>query len=460
MREVFPGKAAPIAGLVSAVAGTLVAIMFVPDTPSAQGALTLPALALATGILFVPAVQALTRSKAMMNAENFVAFAYVYWILLDPIQGAYNLYDASDEAITYTFIAIGISAAAMWAGVLNGAWRLPQFFLDVVARPLEHRTIVRIFSVCFALGMFNYLYSVNFDPVAMFSFLGENRWSAPWAREQFGGWDAFLDHAQYFGYVLPSLAALLVVRRGWLRLETWLAIGAAVIMVLFLAQGGGRRIIGVTIGAAILVWALAQPKLNLRRISIVVVAVSGVLWLMQFMLESRMAGYQNYAEQGSKLEYLHVDDNFLRLAQIIDIVPEEHPYLHLDQITYVLVRPIPRVFWEGKPKGPGFDLAETLGLKEISLSSSIIGEWYLSLGWLTVLLGGWLHGRLASTANVLLKGRVVANNPIVYALAVMVLVAGIRSMVDLVIMSYAILAWYGVLWIVTRRSQRRSPSRR
>ena len=39
---------------------------------------------------------------------------------------------------------------------------------------------------------------------------------------------------------------------------------------------------------------------------------------------------------------------------------------------------------------------------------------------------------------------VTANNPIVYGLAVMVLFAGMRSMLDLVVMSYALAAWWGV----------------
>ena len=409
MNEVFKGNSGAIAGLVTALLGTMLAVAFIPDNPATSGALSLPALVLAAGILFVPAVRAFTGSESVLNAENFVAFAYVYWILLDPIQGAYDLYGASDEAITYTMIAIGISAAAMWAGVLGRPWRMPQIFNDVVSRPLETSTALKVIPTCFLLGMINYLYAVNFDIVEMFSYLGRDRWSAPWGRGALGGWDAFLDHAQYFGYALPSLAALMVVRRGWVKPESWLAIGAAVIMVAFLSQGGGRRIVGVTVGAAILVWLLAQPKVDVRKILTVMVATFGLLVLMQFMLEIRTKGYESYVEKGSQLEYLHVDDNFLRLAQIIDIIPAEHPYVYLNQIVYVAVRPIPRVFWEGKPTDPGFDLAETLGLAGVSLSISIIGEWFMCFGWVAVILGGWLHGRVASAANGLREGKVVAN---------------------------------------------------
>ena len=59
-----------------------------------------------------------------------------------------------------------------------------------------------------------------------------------------------------------------------------------------------------------------------------------------------------------------------------------------------------------------------------------------------MVFGGWLHGRLARTVNVLRETPSTCTNPIVFALAVMVLVSGMRSMQELVIMSYALVAWW------------------
>ena len=58
----------------------------------------------------------------------------------------------------------------------------------------------------------------------------------------------------------------------------------------------------------------------------------------------------------SEYDYLHVDDNFLRLAQVIQLVPAQHDYVYLQQLIFTAVRPVPRVFWPGKPIDPGFDL--------------------------------------------------------------------------------------------------------
>jgi hypothetical protein len=220
-------------------------------------------------------------------------------------------------------------------------------------------------------------------------------------------------------------------------------------MLLFLTQGGGRRLIGVTVGAALLVWVQAHPGMRLKNIIIVGVGTIALAWTSQFILNIRTGGLQSFLERGSEYDYLHVDDNFLRLAQVIEIVPAQHPYVGSGMVVYAIVRPIPRVFWPNKPVDAGFDLPTAVGMRGVSLSMSIIGEWYIGWGWMAIVIGGWLHGRLAKVANMLRDQGISSRNPIVYGLAVMVLVAGMRSMLDLIIMSYALVAWWGVNRLVT-----------
>lgn len=441
----------PVLGLATSALGTLGALMLFPDNPSPRGALFVPGTVLAVSIIFVPAMRVITNSKTMMNADNFVAIGYIGWLLLDLIQGAYDLGDASNNALRSALIAVGVSACAMWAGAIGRPWALPKWLVSVANRPLDSRAVVRLVPICFFLGMLNYMYSVQFNIVEMFSYLGNTRWDSPWARGQLGGWGSFVDQTPYFGYVLPSLTALLIVRRGF-RFQTLLSIAASVIMLLFLAQGGGRRIIMVTVGAALIVWVQAQPGMKIRQFLTVGAASIALVWTMQFMLNVRTRGYEEFLNSESEYDYLHVDDNFLRLAQVIQMVPGRHDYVYLQQVSFTLVRPVPRVFWPGKPINPGFDLATEVGMKGVSLSSSIIGEWYLAWGWPALIFGGWFHGRLSGTASTLRDIGIAAKNPIVYALAVMVLVAGLRSMQDLVIMSYALVAWWGVNRFVSPKS--------
>jgi oligosaccharide repeat unit polymerase len=449
--EVSGGRNEAGIGFAATSVGLLISLSVFPADPSPAGALTIPGTILTVGILFVPVMRAIRRSSQLLNAENLVAFGYVFWLLLDLIQGAYDLTDAADWAIRDAFIAIGVSAATMWIGVLGRPWPIPKWLAEIASKTMDTRTIERLVPVCLILGMFNYALAVDFNLPVMFSYLGESRWAAPWARDQLGGWGAFLDQMQYFGYVLPSLTALLIARKGF-KFSVALSVVASGIMLAFLSQGGGRRIIGVTVGAAILVWIQAQKELKVRRLVIATAAVVGLLTAMQFMLNIRSRGYADFVYRGeSEYDYLHVDDNYLRLAQIIQIIPAEHGYVGFQQVWFTLIRPVPRVFWPGKPVDVGFDLPAVVGLKGVSLSSSIIGEWYLSFGWLAVAFGGWLHGRLAITANALREREEYKANPIVYGLAVMVLVSGMRSMQDLVIMSYALVAWWAANRLMRER---------
>jgi hypothetical protein len=316
--------------------------------------------------------------------------------------------------------------------------------LDGATRQLDSGTIIKAVPICLLLGMFNYAYSVDFDIPRMFSYLGEQRWAAPWVRSQLGGWEAFRDQAPYFGYVLPSLAALLIAREGPFSFRSLFAVACSVLMLVFLAQGGGRRIVGVMIGAALMVYVQMSANRRVTNIVVIGAAAMALAWTAQFMLNIRTAGYERFREQGSSYDYLHVDDNFLRLAQIIDIVPKRRDHVYSRQIVFTLVRPVPRVLWPGKPVSTGFDLPTEVGMEGVSLSSSIVGEWYLSWGWYAVIFGAWLHGRLAATANSLREAGRQTDNPIIFSLAVMVLLAGQRSMQDLVLMSYALVAWWAV----------------
>ena len=435
----------PVIGLMATAFATVIAVVVLfPDQPAPRGALMLPALVLTAGLLLVPAMRVLSGSSETTNAENFVMVGFVFWLLLDLLQGAYDLRQASNDALRDALLSIGVTAAAVWVGVLGRPWKAPSWLVEVASRPLETRMITRLVPICFVLGMFNFAYAVDFDIPVMFSYLGANRWSAPWSRGQLGGWNAFIDQMPYFGYVLPSLTALLIARQGLVRFTTLIAIACSAIMLMFLAQGGGRRLIGVTVGAALIVWVQAQPGRRFRNLIVVGVGAVALAWASQFILNIRSAGIEAFLERGSEYDYLHIDDNFLRLAQVIEMVPDQQPYVGTGQVVYALVRPIPRVFWPNKPVDSGFDLSREVGIKGVSLSMSIIGEWYLSWGWLAVIFGGWLHGRLAKAANTLRDEGISSRNPIVFGLAVMVIVAGMRSMLDLIIMSYALVAWWGV----------------
>jgi hypothetical protein len=156
-----------------------------------------------------------------------------------------------------------------------------------------------------------------------------------------------------------------------------------------------------------------------------------------------------------KEKHLHVDDNFYRLTQIIQFIPESYPYVYHKYLIYILIRPIPRVFWSEKPTDPGFDLPSALGIEGVSFSCSVIGELFMSGGLLGVALGGWLYGKMAGMASQLLSGNVTLGSLVIYSTMIMALFAGMRSMLELVLVSYVVLAWIGLSWIFIRFKSRK-----
>jgi hypothetical protein len=218
-------------------------------------------------------------------------------------------------------------------------------------------------------------------------------------------------------------------------------------MAAFLAQLGGRRLIGVVFGMAIILWVLVQKTMKPRVILGVAIAAATVLLIMQTMLAYRNVGLRAALGGEEEVEgpgYLHVDDNFLRLAQIVELFPKEYPHVYLKYPFYVFARPIPRVLWEGKPTDPGFKLADALEWSGVSLSCSVVGELYMAAGLFGVLLGGWFYGRLGGMAYAVLMSRRAVGALIVYSTFMMALFAGVRSMLDLVLICYVILAWMAI----------------
>ena len=71
-------------------------------------------------------------------------------------------------------------------------------------------------------------------------------------------------------------------------------------------------------------------------------------------------------------------------------------------------------------------------------------------GWIAVFLGGWVYGRLASTASRLLARKAGEGALILYSAFLLALFAGIRSGIELVLTSYVLLIWLVLCWITRR----------
>src|SRR5262245_62002053 len=191
-------------GAVAAMCGTIAAIASMPDDPQPSGALFWPALLLGIGLLSVPLARVCRNTTVLLRAEHFLMVGLVYWLLLDPLQGAYPMVGVSHDDAVMAFVAIGIMAVGIWIGVGGTGWSLPKLVLRTVKRRLGTKSLFGAVLVAFFLGMFYFAFSSSFDPVTMIDGLSACRFCAPWSRSSIGGSEAFLEHLKYFGYILPS----------------------------------------------------------------------------------------------------------------------------------------------------------------------------------------------------------------------------------------------------------------
>jgi len=462
-RPAFGVTAAPILtmrslvlAVVSISIATTLSVLLIPDNPSSEGALFYPALVMSVGLATAPVAAAFRYPKALLRGESLLSLAPIYWLLLDLLQGVYAMEDITADQVRFAFLAIGLFVTMVWFGAIRRPWRIPNVVISAVSQEFSINTYFWLAIACFFIGMLNFAVPCNFNVFEMVRYLGQERWAAPWGRGQLGGWDAFLDHLQYFGYLLPVLTVVIGRRVGVRNVRTLICIGLSVIVALFLAQSGSRRVIGVVGGMALILWVLDQQRLRLKHLLLTTVVIVGLLIALQVMLEYRNVGLGVLVGNGEiasgthekrqilEEQHLRVDDNFYRLCQIIQLIPDSYPFVYQKYLVYVVVRPVPRIFWPEKPVDPGFDLPTALGVQGVSYSYSVIGELYMSLGFIGIALGGWFYGRVASLASGLLARCTTQGALVIYRIVVMALFSGMRSILELILVSYVVLAWVGL----------------
>ena len=453
----------PAIGIAATLIATFVAVNLIPDHPEPEGALFWSALALSAGLLVAPVAAAFRQAKALLRAEHLLVLAPIYWLLLDLLQGAYPMDGISVVEIEEAFTGIGIFVCCVWIGSTGRPWQLPSFIKETVAKDLPSSVYFYLAVASFLLGISRFAVATDFNPIAMFQSIGSGRWDAPWARGQLGGWDAFLDHLQYFGYLTAVLTVVVGRRLGWRNWRTIVSALMSVVMALFLVQSGSRRVIGVVVGMALIFWILVQGTgFKFKHALTAALTVIALLFAMQFMLQYRNVGLtvalsEPAVEQPNlpPNEFLHVDDNFYRLCQVVQLIPHTHPYVYHGYLVYALVRPIPRVIWPDKPVDAGFDLTRAVGDREVSYSCSVIGELYMSLGLFGIAIGGWLYGRLAALVNGVLSQSTTVGGAVIYSIGAMALFSGMRSMLELVLVSYVLVAWVVLARLFAMRFRKR-----
>jgi hypothetical protein len=435
-------------GVLFIALGTAAALLAIPQDFSSRGALTFSGFILVGSYLAPTIFSWRSDVRSLLSGENVLILSLVYWTLLDILQGAYAL-PVSHDAVVREYMLLSIAVTGFWVGATGFRPLAPAFVMSAAAQPWSPAAVFRVLTLAFCLGVWDFLYRADFDIDLMTTALQSSRWESPWQREALGDWSAFSYHLQYFGYLVPALCVLLAARLGWRHPGVWAGMLMSAVILAFHAQGGGRRIVGAMILAGLFCWLIYVRHLTPRRLTMAALVVVALAVLMQFMLVFRGVGFGDEGSALASYDYLHVDDNFLRIAQMLEFVPDAHPFVGFQYIVFALVRPIPRVLWPEKPVDGGFDLAELLGIPHTSFAITAAGEFYVSFGYIGVFVGCLIYGRLSTMANAMFALDDKRLNPLFPSFILVWLFVGVRSILEIMLMGYVLIAAFGLSKLMT-----------
>jgi oligosaccharide repeat unit polymerase len=429
--------------LLGSMLGLIGALVVMPANTQPAGAISQPAIILTVGML-AGAVYDITANgiARALRAEHLVVISAIYFVMLEPIQGLYPM-PLSSETVQAVFVMVGIFGAACGIGSSVKALRLPRFVWNCAVREFSSNVLFRLIIVCFLIGMFDFAFFSDFSLSKMMEGLRAGRGLAPWNRTSLGGWNAFADFMPYIGYVIPTLTVMIAVqRRSWInRYVIWGCLLSGIFLA-FVSQLGGRRVPGAIIGSAVVTWVcMRRSSLRAFHLAILLCLAGIMLLLFDSMLTNRDRGFGQFSFNVNEVPGIRVDNNFLFMGHVADIFPRTYPHLGFQWITFVLVRPVPRILWPDKPVDPGFDLAIYLRERGVTYSCSVIGEWYMAFGWLGVFIGGLGFGYAARSWSQLLDHDVPVAGIGLYGLGLMSFIVGVRSFYEVVLMNYPLLCW-------------------
>lgn len=443
--------------LVSISVSWLCAILLIPEDNYYQpGALTAAATVLSLGLLGGTAFAAVRHHTSLFRAESILMFGLIYWILLDAIQGSSRFDRVSREALVICFSAIALFAMSLESGSLLASirpmrtqkWRVSQAD-DLTARFLIYAAIC-----CFGFGTLRVLVPCNFNPGCIVESFFVPRLEARWYTANLPNIDAVLRNLSYFGYLILPLTVLLWHKEKRFSGRVIFAGLLAFAFLLILFRDGGRRNVGVVVGASGLLWVLLYPRLRPRHFVAMISGIIMLLFVMQVMVAWRYTGIGTALMAGASLKAknrsgIAVDTNLLYMGYIADRVPKVTAHTGLIGITYIFTAGIPRsILPASAPRTRGFNLVSLAGLRMgrgYTWTASAVGDLYLIGGYLAIAAGGIIFGILANFCNRLLSPGSVQSR-FIYAMAAMTLFAGLRAIHDIPIIGLSVAALWAILW--------------
>ena len=291
------------------------------------------------------------------------------------------------------------------------------------------------------------------------------------------------------GYLVesPLLLATCSVILVWLFRFRLLAFVPLIAFILFKAGSGGRGPFIAALGAAGLLYL--YEKRRRMPTTLVMVALPAIALLFSTVGADRGASIrqlfgsdmshditERYRTEQRALEGMDFA-NMEYFEFIVFVVPQRSgTYGYFNDVLQIATEPIPRAWWHHKPAGPPFARIRWWDYgRPITMSFSLPGEGWYSLGWAGVLLWcslcGWMLGKLYSR---FVEGPQSSFQTIAYMVLLSMLILSFRDgqLITVIRQGLFYMAPIGLWWalarlngipsvsIVRARIRRRLPSAR
>jgi hypothetical protein len=370
------------------------------DTPSAvaRWAAVGTGISLALSML----IELNRRWENMLRADIVALFALYFLIFVeflfpqprfDELVGTPQKVEAGIGVCLLAFAALGIGRHCVSKKVRT--WHV----LDTQI-PLSIVTFM--FWISFAIGYFHMLLAVNFNPVTMINDFFLPRFEVPWAREQYGDVKAMLYELGATLYLVPPLAGIILGRpRTRWDFNVILVLLGFLFTLFYGFTTGTRNVICAYIitFAVSYFYASSASKLKIAVLGAIAVGILGLS--VVYGIRFRNGGLGNYLEGATDDREdvesgLYVDYDLYVISELVTIFPNYVDYIGWDGPQWLLVRPVPRFLWPGKPDGKSVAAENVLGVQGavVTVSCTFVGESYMVAGLAGVIFTAFALGML------------------------------------------------------------------
>ncbi len=383
----FPPHAHPVGSLLFVGIAWLTALTLHGD--SASHLAHYAAIGVGLGLL---ASMYMDSRMGMLNLvrPDLMAIFALYFLTLFEFLFKQEYFDREANAGD-TKLAI-IACVTGFTGMLIGR-HLPNVrqhpLKKIFLTPTPQSLIIFIFVTCVLLGSLNMLMAVNFSVPELFHYFVAPRFTQPWSRERLGDWRALLHELELILQLVPPIAGVIFGRRKKFSVLQLLITACGFGYVLFFGFSGGTRNVFATYLVTFLIgYAFAMPRERRKELIIVSGACAVLLFVSSFlMLQFRDQGLANYAAVGYRYdiehaseESLYIDYNLYSISRITAYIPSHHPYLGAEVPYLAVIRTVPRAVWPGKPEGMTISIEDLMGVKDMTVAATFVGEAYMSGG--------------------------------------------------------------------------------